>query len=100
MPELLGPKGQPQVYLRIHGPFWTRTQDGSVVPCAFDDAEWTTFGFSINDDFRGMEFPTAVSMAGGHSLPPPEVVKEAEIQLLNPPKPPLTDPHRSDPYDG
>ncbi len=82
MPELLGPDGTPQVYLHIHGPFWSRTQDGSVVPCAFDDAEWTTFGFSIAP-IRGMEFTTAVSMQGAHSLPPPEVVKEAEVALLH-----------------
>ncbi len=89
MPRVLGPKGKPEVYLRIHGPFWTRTQDGSVVYCGIDDAEWTTFGFSIDDDFRGMEFATAVSMQGGHSLPPVAVVKEAEIALLHggvPPK--------------
>ena len=83
MPELLGPEGQPQIYLHIHGPFWTRRQQGSVVPCAFDDAEWTTFGFSIDTDFRGMEFATAVSMQGAHSLPPEGVVKEAEIALLH-----------------
>jgi len=95
--ELVGPDGQPQKYLHIHGPFWSREQDGSVVPCAKDDAEWTTFGFSLDTDFRGMEFATAVSMEGGHSLPPPAVVKEAEVHLLNPP---LTDPHRPGPYDG
>ena len=79
---VLGPDGMPQVYLHIHGPFWTRMQQGSVVPCAFDDAEWTTFGFSIDDDFRGMEFATGVSMVGGHSIPPAAGVKEAEVQLL------------------
>lgn len=87
MPRLLGPSGKPQVYLHIHGPFWTRTQQGSVVPCGIADAEWTTFGFSIDNDFRGMEFDNAVSMQGGHSLPPPEVVKAAEGMLVNPPEP-------------
>ncbi len=42
-----------------------------------------TFGFSIDTDFRGMEFATAVSMEGAHSLPPELVVKEAEIALLH-----------------
>lgn len=82
MAELLGPSGKPQLYLHIHGPFWSRTQEGSVVPCAFDDAEWTTFGFSLDTDFRGMEFPSGVSMEGAHSLPPAGVVNEAEITLL------------------
>jgi hypothetical protein len=83
MPKPLGPQGHPEIYLRIHGPFWCRTQDGSRVPCAKDDAEWTTFGFSLDDDFRGMEFGAAVTMTGAHSLPPAEVVKEAELALLD-----------------
>jgi hypothetical protein len=82
MAELVGPDGKTPLYLHIHGPFWTRTQDGSVVPCGIDEAEWTTFGFSINNDFRGMEFATGVSMEGGHSLPPVGAVKGAEIALL------------------
>ncbi len=80
---IVGPEGKPQLYLRIHGPFWSRDQDESRVPCAFDDAEWTTFGFSLDTEFfRGMEFPAGVSMKGAHSLPPAGVVKEAEVSLL------------------
>lgn len=82
MADLLGPDGNPQIYLRIHGPFWSREQQGSRVPCDHEHAEWTTFGFSVDTEFRGMEFPAAVSMEGAHSLPPAEVVKEAEEALL------------------